>query len=149
MFHKTLPPNFKSERAGTVCFIEQEGQFLLLKRAVDSYQGGLWTAAPGGKLESNETPLEGTIREVREETGIELEPNQITFIQTVYYQFSDIEYRLHLFYTQLEQKPCVTLSQAEHTEFKWASLQDAIEWPIMRGGRECIEFILNWKLKNS
>ena len=122
---------------------------MLLKRALDCYQGGLWTAAPGGKLEANETPLEGVIREVREETSIELARNEIAFIQTVYYQFKDIEYQLHLFHTRLTKKPTVILCEAEHTEFKWASLQDALLLPIMRGGKECIEFVMDWKSKQA
>ena len=64
MFYRERPANFSSEKAGAICFLEREGKFLLMKRSPKSDQGGLWTAAPGGKLEIGETPLQGVIREI-------------------------------------------------------------------------------------
>ena len=144
MLYRERPANFSSEKAGAICFLEWNGTFLLMKRAHSSYQGGLWTAAPGGKLEPGESPLEGVIREIREETGICRSAEQIEFIQTVYYQFADIEYALHLFYSHMTEKPTVNLEAKEHTEYAWETLQQALMRPIMRGGNECIELVLEW-----
>jgi 8-oxo-dGTP diphosphatase len=118
--------------------------FLLLKRSIASPQGGLWTAAPGGKIESGETPLQAVVREIREETSICRREEQITFIHTVYYQYPDSSYKLHLFYSHLDQKPEVHLDEKEHTEYSWKTLRQARTIPIMRGGKECITFVLDW-----
>lgn len=54
-----------------VC-LDAGGRVLLGRRALDPGKG-LWDL-PGGFLHENELPLDGLRREVREETGLELEP---------------------------------------------------------------------------
>jgi len=44
-------------------------ELLLLKRPESVHQGGLWSL-PGGKVESNEMPLQAAVREFKEETGL-------------------------------------------------------------------------------
>jgi 8-oxo-dGTP pyrophosphatase MutT (NUDIX family) len=149
MMQTSRPLNFKSNKQGAICFLEYKGDFLLMKRSMRSHQGGSWTAAPGGKLEDGESPLNCAVREIREETGIEILPKKIVFIHSVYYQFDDIEYTLHLFYSRLDQLPEVTLAENEHTEFRWAPLKSALELPLMRGGHECINLVQKWLLSKT
>ena len=52
----------------STCYIVEDGQFLLLFHP--KHQKWL---PPGGHLEENETPPEAARREVREETGLEIE----------------------------------------------------------------------------
>lgn len=54
--------------AGDAAVIDPTGRILLIRRA----DNGLW-AMPGGGLEVGETPAQGVIREVLEETGIACE----------------------------------------------------------------------------
>ena len=54
---------------GAVVFNEQ-GRLLLVKRANPPAQGK-WSL-PGGRLESGETSEDGVVREVREETGLDV-----------------------------------------------------------------------------
>jgi ADP-ribose pyrophosphatase YjhB (NUDIX family) len=51
---------------------DQTGRVLLARRAFDPW-AGYWSL-PGGFLEEGEEPIEGLIREVREETGLDVEP---------------------------------------------------------------------------
>lgn len=48
-----------------------DGRILLIRRAKEPYKG-FW-ALPGGFLEEGETVEEGVVREVKEETGIDVE----------------------------------------------------------------------------
>ena len=48
-------------------------QVLLSKRSPDSYEGGKW-CIPGGHLDDGETPLDGGIRELKEETNVDVSP---------------------------------------------------------------------------
>ena len=53
----------------TLCFIRRGGQLLLLERRREP-SFGLWSGV-GGKLEPGESPRDGVLREVTEETGLE------------------------------------------------------------------------------
>ena len=59
---------------GVHAMIERQGQVLLGRRAFDP-GAGCW-GLPGGFLEEHEHPLDGLQREVREETGLEIEPRE-------------------------------------------------------------------------
>ena len=52
--------------------LERDGKVLLARRKVEPRRG-YWDI-PGGFLEEGEEPIEGLKRELREETGIEIEP---------------------------------------------------------------------------
>lgn len=51
------------------------GEIVLIRRGFEPGRG-LW-AQPGGFLEIDETPTEGTVRETLEETGLVIEPGEI------------------------------------------------------------------------
>ncbi|TDB83373.1 NUDIX domain-containing protein [Actinomadura sp. KC216] len=53
--------------------VRDDGRILALKRADD----GRWVP-PGGVLELDETPFEGVVREVFEETGVKVEAERLT-----------------------------------------------------------------------
>ena len=57
--------------ANALC-VDERGRVLLARRAVEPDRGR-WDI-PGGFLEEGEHPLEGIRRELREETGLEVEP---------------------------------------------------------------------------
>ena len=54
--------------------VEDHGRLLLARRAVEPYLG-FWDV-PGGFLEEHEHPLDGLHRELREETGLQVEPTE-------------------------------------------------------------------------
>jgi ADP-ribose pyrophosphatase YjhB (NUDIX family) len=58
----------------TQALVELDGRVLLGRRAFDP-SAGLWDL-PGGFLEEGEHPLDGLRRELREETGLEIEPTE-------------------------------------------------------------------------
>ncbi|MUK88888.1 NUDIX domain-containing protein [Ornithinibacillus sp. L9] len=55
----------------TIAFIKRGEEILLLNRESSTWMGS-WNGV-GGKLEKNETPTECIIREIKEETNIDLE----------------------------------------------------------------------------
>jgi ADP-ribose pyrophosphatase YjhB (NUDIX family) len=55
--------------------IDDDGKILLIQRA----DNGLW-ALPGGGLDVGETPAQGAVREVLEETGVTCEPIELVGI---------------------------------------------------------------------
>jgi 8-oxo-dGTP diphosphatase len=65
--------------AGAVV-VNQEGRVLLLKHV---FRPGSGWGIPGGFLEKNEQPEEAIRRELREETGLELESVEVAFIRAL------------------------------------------------------------------
>ena len=54
---------------GTLCYIKNNGKILLQKKAKKLFGGDKWNA-PGGKIAEGETPEQGVMREIHEETGL-------------------------------------------------------------------------------
>ncbi len=63
---------------GVGAVVVQDGRVLLVRRGSEPLKGH-WTL-PGGLLEVGETMAEGVVREVREETGLEVEPIELVEI---------------------------------------------------------------------
>lgn len=68
-----------------------EAQILLVQRG-RAPNKGLW-ALPGGKVEFGETLAGAAIREMREETGVEIIPKNLFFIQDILTE--GLHYSLH------------------------------------------------------
>jgi ADP-ribose pyrophosphatase YjhB (NUDIX family) len=58
--------------AGALCV--EDGRVLLARRAAEPFEGR-WDI-PGGFLEEGENPIDGLQRELKEETGLEVEPQR-------------------------------------------------------------------------
>jgi ADP-ribose pyrophosphatase YjhB (NUDIX family) len=68
-----------SEPTACALVADDEGRLLLVRRAHDPH-GGTWDL-PGGFLEEAEHPLDALCRELREETGLDVEPQEFVGIR--------------------------------------------------------------------
>ena len=53
-----------------------DGRWLMHKRPPEKHHGGLWEF-PGGKVEPTETPVNALVREIAEELGIAVQPENL------------------------------------------------------------------------
>lgn len=58
-------------KVGAAGLVEKDGQLLLARRSYEPWKG-YWNL-PAGFVEANETPQTAAVREVREETGLEVQ----------------------------------------------------------------------------
>lgn len=98
-------------------YVYRNGAFLLLKRKNPPL---IWTP-PGGRLDPNEDPRSGVLREIEEETGL-----QVEIVGLVDYWFGEIGNRgpcLSLDFLAVSPNGEVKLS-AEHEDHVWATIAD-------------------------
>ena len=64
----------------TLCYIEKDSSYLMLHRTKKEhdYNKDKWIGI-GGKFENGESPEDCAIREVREETGLEIAPSDLEY----------------------------------------------------------------------
>lgn len=104
--------------------VNPDDELLLLQRAgyIKPF-GGKWGFVGGSIDNKDKSPKDALIREIKEETGIELTFNENHAIKQLYKKnhlnndgevISDTEY----FIVELESKPEVKLSR-EHSRYKW------------------------------
>src|SRR5215216_6397991 len=69
--HASAPHSMKSISAGAL-FFDEQGRLLIVK---PTYKDG-WEI-PGGVVERDESPLQGCLREIREEIGLQVTLGQL------------------------------------------------------------------------
>jgi 8-oxo-dGTP diphosphatase len=120
--------------------IEKEDQYLILHRSPDKDVGAnLWEFVTG-RLEEEEDPSLGVLREVKEEVDLDVEV--IMPIHTSFFYRGSKDYPMVFIvywcrYLQGEVK-----ISWEHTEYKWISLEEAIkseELHVFRKGFETVK----------
>lgn len=70
-------------RLASFVILEREGKMLLMQRLNTGYQDGRYQM-PSGHIEPNEYPSEAAIRETKEELGIDIAPEDLTFLHASY-----------------------------------------------------------------
>ncbi len=126
---QTSPSKIPSERSeekgffiGVKAIIEKDGKILFIKRS-EKYEhlNEAWDI-PGGRINFGEEPEEGLKRELKEETGLELdEINQILDAATVFKNEEKQIVRITYLCTVKDGKQ--KLSQ-EHTDLQWVPVKE-------------------------
>jgi len=95
---------------------------LLINHVEERDAHGGWEY-PGGAMIFGETPQETLIREVREETGLEIEIRKLLFAVTVMVGERQC---VGLTYLSRAKGDIVTLSE-EHTDYRWVNRRQLVE----------------------
>ena len=104
--------------------IVQADRVLLVRRAHPPLQGE-WSI-PGGLVETGETTKEAVIREVREETGLEIEPVRLVEVFERILRDQDSRVQYHFVLIDYLCRPISGEAQpgSDVTEVQWAKLDD-------------------------
>ena len=103
------------------------GDEVLLHRRVKDPNKGLWVA-PGGKLEPDESPTECAVREMKEETGLEIEGPVLRGIMTEVSPRPDYQWITFIF---AAERWSGTLAPAAGIgEFKWVRTPEVFSLEI-------------------
>jgi dihydroneopterin triphosphate diphosphatase len=141
---------FKRPESVLVVVYTRTGKVLLLRRA-DHPE--FWQSITGSMEWGDEQPAETAARELREETGITVEPQALTDwqIQQRYVLFPQWRYKYapgvtenteHFFSLELPDEQSVTVSPGEHLEYLWLPFEQAIEQVFSWTNRDALLHIL-------
>jgi 8-oxo-dGTP diphosphatase len=113
------------------CMISCKGKILLLQRSRHESHPGRW-CLPGGHQEKGETPLLAIIREVREETALEVSNSNISLLESCPGHAG--RYWIHAFYLEYPGEiPPVTLNPYEHTRYLWVTPNEIHTFHLIPG----------------
>lgn len=123
------------------CFLQRGKKILVLQRARKDSQYKLW-GIPGGKLEQNELPLMGLIREIKEELGINVSSEAFNFLNTALSQIpSEKKYGLYLYHALLPSEAQIRINQTEHYSFRWVTINEFRSLDLLTAQREAFELV--------
>lgn len=119
--------------------VVEEGRILLVKRGREPAKGQ-WSL-PGGVLELGETLRDGVIREVREETGLLVEPGPLlgVFENIVRDRWGEISFH----YILVDYWACrvggTTVAGSDAPEVAWVPMDRAWQYDLTPGTARVIE----------
>lgn len=144
MIYKTAPKQFDPRFEVVSCFMECEGEILLLYRNSDKSEGNRW-GVPAGKVNDGEDRLAAMAREAEEESGHTVTPDQLEYLTTVFVVYPEYHFIYHIFRAKLDRKPEISIRQSEHAAYKWVSPQAAMRLPLVKDQDQCIALFYNVK----
>lgn len=110
----------------TGIIMNSENKILISKRAGHKKYGGMWECSSGSIL-AGETSLEGIIRELKEELGLEFSKKEAIFLKEIRRDKILPDFKdLWLFRKDVEIDK-LTFPDGEVTEAKWVTIQEFIE----------------------
>ncbi|MGD7024906.1 NUDIX hydrolase [Rossellomorea vietnamensis] len=119
-------------------FDELEKRVLMVKNA-----GSVWTL-PGGAVETGETLEEAVIREVKEETNLTVEVEELLAVNEAFFLKKEVHPLFFTFKTRVLEGEVSILDQEEIEEIQWVDIETADErMPYHRGG---VQGLLNGEL---
>lgn len=138
MLYQTEPEDFRPEEEAVGCFVERDGEILLLHRLDRKPQGDTW-GLPSGTVEEGETPIQALRREVKEETGLILPRSDVSHFGRFFVRYPDRDFVYHVFHFRLESDKEVETRDDEHKDFKWIEPSGALKLDLIRDLDTCIE----------
>lgn len=112
-------------------FIVIDNKVLLFKRSPEETTNAGKYGMLGGHIEKGETPEEALVREVKEEAGVEIEPESFKKLKT--YEMDNVQ--LNVFHTNEFDVENIELDKKEHVSKKFFTLEELDEM----SPEECIE----------
>ena len=138
MIYFERPEGFKPKFDAVSCYLVNNGRILLLQRLPEKPQGGQW-GTPAGKIDDNETPEEAVVREVFEETGIQLKEGRAQKINTIFVKFPEYDFNWHMFRSEVSQTD-TKIKPDEHSAHLWVSPTEALQMDLVMDEDVCIKY---------
>ncbi len=95
---------------------------------------------PAGKVEKDEADKDAVIREVAEETGFHIPPDQLEFVKEIIWDFPEKIVEFVAYRVNLESPIAVKLNENEHQGFTWVTAKECYgRNDLMHGVHDLLE----------
>jgi 8-oxo-dGTP diphosphatase len=119
----------KSFHVGLAGLIEKSERFLVLQRSADKdFAPNIWEPVTG-RLEENENPKDGILREIKEETGIKAQV--VMPVDTWFFYRGDKEFPMVFIAFWCKHVEGEVKLSWEHAEYKWITFDEAFSEPAL------------------
>ena len=127
----------KERKIGGVAIVS-EGEVMMVRRAENAGKYPNYWAVPMGGVEKGETFREGAVRELKEETMLDINPKDLVYLGTI----KDGKYNrlCKLYKAEMDGKPKPTLDH-EHTDWGYYD-KDSLPRPFEDRMRQVLELNL-------
>ena len=126
--------------ASVVALVDTDGRVLLARRPTDKSFGGFWEF-PGGKVESDETPEDAALRELKEELGIDTWSNCLAPLTFASHEYDDFHQILFLFVCRKWHGIPFPM---EGNELKWVHPKDLSKYPMPPANKGMMAILRDW-----
>lgn len=119
-------------RLTTICYIEQDGNYLMLHRTKkeNDQSHDKWLGV-GGKFEKDESPDECILREVKEETGLTLTSYQLRGVMTFVSDIWETEYMFIYTADRFEGE----LTKCSEGDLQWIKKTEVMNLKLWEGDK--------------
>ena len=117
-----------------VSLIKHKNKFLITRRSNTKFLSGLWEF-PGGKIEKSETARQAIIREVKEETNLNI--FNPTYLGNVKHKYSHFGVNISLFISSPESIKKLNIKQ----EHKWINLKSIDKYPLPKANHKMLDIL--------
>jgi mutator protein MutT len=119
----SVEEKYRSLAAVYVMMQNPNGEILLLRRANTGYRDGYYDM-PAGHLEADESLKQAAVREVKEETGVDVEQEDLEFIELLHRRSTDNRDYLDVFFrvTKWVGEPRI-MEKEKCDDLVWASME--------------------------
>ena len=139
MIYNEQPDNFIPDIKVVACLIEYKGKILLLHRHNHKSEGGKW-GPPAGKMDKEDkNEKSAMLRELKEETGLVLSEDDLTFHKTFYVVYPNKKYFYHYHRALLKKDVDIIIEKNEHQDFIWMTPEEALKMPLVMDEYYCLK----------
>ena len=119
-------------RLTTICYIEQDGNYLMLHRTKkeNDQSHDKWLGV-GGKFDKDESPDECILREVKEETGLTLTSYQLRGVMTFVSDIWETEYMFIYTADEFEGE----LAECSEGDLQWIKKTEVMSLKLWEGDK--------------
>jgi len=121
--------------------ITKNEKILILKRAKSNFLSEEWDT-PGGTLKDEENPIDGAKREIKEETGLDINNLILFHLNSVVDKVKNKQFITLIFLAEYKGEPTkITLNKKEHDDFCWVNLNQIKNFKTVFWLDECLTYI--------